>query len=48
MERLKHEIVIEKKIHVSNRAKSVVLLAKANKWKGKAIDKENKLSKAIK
>lgn len=36
---------MEKEIHASTWAKYAVLLAKTNKWKGEAIDRENKLSK---
>lgn len=47
MGNLKHELTQEKEWHASIQAKYVVLLAKANWWKGKAIDKEEKLSKVI-
>lgn len=36
---------MEKEIHASTWAKYAVLLAKTNKWKGEAIDREKKLSK---
>lgn len=44
---MKHKLAQEKYSNASTRAKYVILLAKANKWEGKAIDKEEKLSKVI-
>lgn len=43
---MNHELVMEKVIHASTQAKYIVLLTKANKWEGEAINKEEKLSKA--
>lgn len=47
MESLKHKLSLEKDIHTSTRATSVVLLVNGDKWEGEAIDKEEKLTKAV-
>lgn len=46
MESLKHNLNMERESHASTREKYVVLLAKANRLEGKAIEKRQKLSKA--
>lgn len=44
VEKLKAKLVKEKESHASARARLVVLLAKAIKWQGEVIDKEEKLT----
>lgn len=47
MGHLKHEMAYEKEGHASTQAKYAVLLMRANKLEHEAMDKEDKLTKAI-